>query len=83
LPYGAPFYYRCINGGTSNNGTPVREPIWPKIDSVKIGELGGSTVVWQAVDNRKPLKAIKIEVRFIDPSTQQMRQITMIQSLVD
>lgn len=81
LPYGAPFYYRCINGGTSNN--IVQEPTWPKVDSVKIGETGGSTVVWQAVDNRKPLKAIKIEVRFIDPSTQQMRQITMIQSLVD
>ena len=40
-------------------------------------------IVWQAVDNRKPLRAIKIEVRFVDPSTQQMRQLTLIQSLVD
>jgi prepilin-type N-terminal cleavage/methylation domain-containing protein len=80
LPYGAPFYYRCISSGTSTN--IVQEPTWPKIDSVKIGEPG-STVVWQAVENRKPLKAIKIEVRFIDPSTQQMRQLTLIQSLVD
>lgn len=79
LPYGAPFYYRCILSGTSDNTVP-REPTWPRVDSVKVSD---GTVVWQAVDNRKPLKAIKIEVRFIDPSTQQMRQLTLIQSLVD
>jgi hypothetical protein len=79
LPYGAPFYYRCILSGTSDNTVPT-EPTWPRVDSVKVSD---GTVVWQAVDNRKPLKAIKIEVRFIDPSTQQMRQLTLIQSLVD
>lgn len=83
LPYGAPFYYRCISGGTSNNTMPTPvEPDWQKGTGLKTQE-SASTVVWQAVDNRKPLKAIKIEVRFVDPSTQQMRQITMIQSLVD
>lgn len=82
LPYGAPFYYRCIFGGTSDTSLVPKEPNWPKVDSLTCGETTG-TVVWQAVDNRKPLKAIKIEIRFVDPSTQQMRQVTMIQSLVD
>lgn len=80
LPYGSPFYYRCISAPAAGGTTGTIEPGWPKVDSVKIGD---NNLVWQAVENRKPLRAIKIEVRFIDPSTQQMRQLTVIQSLVD
>ena len=86
-PAGSPFFYRCIdnnqppiglqNPNVSNN---VAEPGWPKVDGLTVAD---NAIVWQAVDNRKPLKAIKIEIRFVDPSTQQMRQLTIIQSLVD
>jgi len=37
-------------------------------------------VIWHAVDNRKPVKAIRLTVRFLDPNSGQMRQVTMIHS---
>lgn len=84
LPFGAPFVYRCVVAGTSaGSGSTtdyLAEPAWPKADGMTITD---GTVVWEAVDNRKPLKAIKITVRFIDPSTQQMRQLSIVHSLVD
>ncbi len=88
LPYGTPFYYRCIQAGTSagtGSTTDYRfEPPWTQADGLIADEVTGSPPVrWQAVDNRKPLKAIKLEVRFIDASTQQLRQLTIIHSLVD
>lgn len=105
LPYGEPFYYRCVQAGlsasTTNSlyppnppypSTPpptlnpaaatdmLLEPAWPQIDGLTIADNG---VIWQAVDNRKALKAVKISIRYRDSSTQQMRQLTLIQSLVD
>jgi prepilin-type N-terminal cleavage/methylation domain-containing protein len=81
LPYGAPFYYRCISAPAMGGSTSTtNEPVWPKADSLTVVD---NNLVWQAVENRKPLRAVKFEVRFIDPSTQQMRQASMIMSLVD
>lgn len=80
LPYGAPFYYRCIAKTGGGRSSAISQPVWPKIDSLKVPD---NELVWQAVENRKPLRAIKLEIRFIDPSTQQTRQLTLIQSLVD
>ena len=95
---GSPFFYRCIETGKSAKQSkgkgkkvgfgnafrsglnPEDEPDWPRAGSLNVDD---NALVWQAVDNRKPLKAIKIEIRFVDPSTQQMRQLTVIQSLVD
>lgn len=91
---GSPFFYRCIDisrppkakgkgkgkGLLGNNESSDTEPVWPKAAGLTYED---NAIVWQAVDNRKPLRAIKIEVRFVDPSTQQMRQLTLIQSLVD
>lgn len=94
-PAGYPFYYRLIavdkppknskakgkgGGLLGNNSSGDEEPVWPRIAGLIVED---NALSWQAVDNRKPLKAIKIEIRFVDTSTQQMRQLTIIQSLVD
>lgn len=76
-----PFYYQCIQAGTTD---ATNEPDWPLIDGQTITEgLPGSEVKWQAVDNTKPLKAIQIQVRFLDTTSQQIRQVTITHSLVD
>ncbi len=88
LPYGAPFFYRCVQTGTTvyppaasaGPNDAILEPSWPQIAGVTVKD---GSVVWQAVDNRKPLKAIKLQIRFFDVSSQQLRQLTIIQSLVD
>jgi prepilin-type N-terminal cleavage/methylation domain-containing protein len=77
---GYPFFYRCIKPSTTNNAG-ASPPNWPLVAGLTA--IDGNGAKWQAVDNRKPLKAIKLEIRFIDPSTQQMRQLTIIQSLAD
>ena len=105
LPYGQPFFYRCVQAGISASTTnaPVPpntsptlplhpagptdyllEPAWPPVDGLTVIDNGTSYgVIWQAVDNRKPLKAIRLQIRFLDTSSQQMRQLTIIHSLVD
>ena len=97
-PTGTPFYYRCIDNtkavkatkkkgkgkGTGSVGrsglNPEDEPIWPRAAGLIVED---NTLGWQAVDNRKALKAVKLEIRFLDASTQQLRQLTIIHSLVD
>lgn len=83
--FGDPLYYVCIRArdtsmpldGISHGVTP---PSWPRTPGATVddGEL-----TWQAVDNRKPLKAIQITVRFVDPTTAQMRTLTIQHGLVD
>ena len=98
LPAGTPFYYRCVDntkavkvskkkgkgGGSGSVGSSglnlADEPVWPRAAGLVVED---NTLAWQAVDNRKPLKAIKLEIRFVDTSTQQLRQLTIIHSLVD
>lgn len=77
---GYPFFYRCILASSTSN-TGATAPSWPLVAGLTVSDANGA--VWQAVDNRKPLKAIKLEIRFVDPTTQQMRQLTIIHSLVD
>lgn len=76
---GYPFFYRCISGSTTTGKAAPTS--WPQAAGLTFTDSNGA--VWQAVENRKPLKAIKIEIRFVDPSTQQMRQLTIVHSLVD
>ena len=98
LPAGTPFYYRCVDntkavkvskkkgkgGGSGSVGRSglnlADEPVWPRLAGLVVED---NTLAWQAVDNRKPLKAVKLEIRFVDTSTQQLRQLTIIHSLVD
>ena len=83
-PAGDPFYYVCTRtqdfGGSPSSTSGASDPSWQRIAGLKTPD---NEVEWQAVDNRRPLKAIKIELRFVDTSTQQMRQLTLIQSLTD
>jgi len=87
LPFGQPFFYRCIRTGRSagvNSTDYLAEPTWTRADGLTVidGNVNNG-VIWQAVDNRKPLKAIRITVRFLDTSTQQLRQLSILHSLVD
>jgi hypothetical protein len=83
--FGNPFYYICVgtnevygDSGTISHGTT--EPTWQRTAGLKTYD---GDLIWQAVDNRKPLRAIQITLRFIDPTTGQMRTLTLQQSLVD
>ncbi len=86
-PNGLRFYYRCIRVQGSPGAQP--EPTlqqWPAVAGGRIQVPDTSNTdfyIWEAVENWKPLRAIQITVRFYDVTSEQMRQQTIVHSLVD
>jgi prepilin-type N-terminal cleavage/methylation domain-containing protein len=86
VQHGDPFYYVCVrlqeqgtaDGNYYQSSSPPVD--WPRTPGLTFVD---NEVVWQAVDNRRPLRAIQITLRFVDPTTGQMRTLTLQQSLVD
>lgn len=70
--------YRCLEAGTSDNNPP---PSWPETPGVRIAD--GPTVRWVAIDNRRPLKSVRMTIRFRDQASDQIRQLTMVLPLTD
>lgn len=70
------FYYVCTTAGTGG----TTEPIWPTNTGQYVQD---GTAVLQAVYNLKPVKSLKITVRYLDATSDQMRQVTLIQSLMN
>ncbi len=69
---------------TNGNGIPGEPPEPPGQDRNGNGIPGEpGEPIWQAVYNLKPLKAIQITIRFYDVSSGQLRQMTLVHSLVD
>lgn len=82
-------YYRCVysDDGSGNPGPPPGQSDatelanWPTDVLVgPIAEANGE-IQWQIVDNRKPIRALRVIIRFIDPLSRQLRQVTMVHSL--
>lgn len=79
-------YYVCVASDPSLTGAPLdanqgtNEPTWPRTAG---GRVLDGDLVWEAVDNWKPLRALQITVRFFDVTSNQMRQNTFVHSLVD
>lgn len=63
--------YRCVIAGTSDGS----EPAWPTSAGQRVSE---TNVQWEAIDNRRPLKSIRVTIRFQEPSTEQIRQVALI-----
>jgi hypothetical protein len=70
--------FKCVGAGTSGGS----EPSWPLLSQDSTFVIDGG-VTWQPIYNLQALKAIKITIRYLDVSSDQMRQVTLIQSLVD
>lgn len=92
-PFGYGYYFRLVQSGVAGNAAPN----WQARPGARISDdhfvdgsgadvpppPGVTSAVWQAVPNLRPLKAVRITVRFVDSSSGQMRQNTIIHSLVD
>ncbi|WLD10539.1 type II secretion system protein [Planctellipticum variicoloris] len=79
-------YYVCvasdptITGSATDLNHGTSAPTWPRTAG---GRVLDGDLVWEAVDNWKPLRALQITVRFFDVTSNQMRQNTFVHSLVD
>ena len=63
----------------------TNEPVWPAIDRAIVERTvpGSGEPRWVARRNVKPLRAIRIRVRFFHESSGRMRQVSLVHSLVD
>jgi len=84
-------YYECTADGWSAldpNQAPgtAGQPDWQKDVTVTGDFQDGDNATratiaqWKLVDNRRPIKALRIIIRFHDPNSDQMRQVTMVHS---
>ncbi len=85
---GLRFYYRCVSvvGTPSTSRTEPTTSQWPAVAGARFQDPDtdpANHYVWEAVDNWKPLRAIQITIRFHDVTSDQIRQQTIVHSLVD
>jgi hypothetical protein len=60
------------------------EPVWPAINRAFVEPTPGTSEPrWLAIRNVRPLRAIRIQVRFFHESSGRMRQVSLVHSLVD
>jgi len=70
---------RCIQAGTPAAGRPeIRETAGEPGDEIRHG-----SAIWSVESNVLPLRALQITIRFMHPSTDEPRQITIVQSSID
>jgi hypothetical protein len=70
-----------VFSGTSGSSEPAWDPTVGNTTSDSDG--AGTTITWQTIPNIKRLKSLKITIRYLDVTSDQMRQVTLIQSLLD
>ncbi len=83
-PAGLSLAYRCIKGGKSG-ATRLNEPnagAWSKTPGQVI-RGSAAEPDWIVDYNARPLRAIRITIRFEHPTSGQMKQVTLVHSLRD
>lgn len=63
--------------GTTNT---AREPVWARIFG---NEVQDGQVIWECFDNRIGLMGLRVTIRFVDPGSGQIRQLTVDHSFLD
>jgi prepilin-type N-terminal cleavage/methylation domain-containing protein len=77
-------YFICTNGGTSG-ANPTDEPTWPVTPGSPVvpDDPSSGEPSWLAVKNVRPLRAIRIRIRFLHESSGKIRQVSLVHTLVD
>jgi len=68
-----------VQGGGTSAATP---PAFPKAAGKRFRE-SNLQVEWESVDNLRPLSSVRLTIRFIDPQSESLRQLTLIIPLID
>lgn len=71
--------YRCVAVNNLNgvNGieTSTVAPVFPTAPGKRVTD---NEVTWESFDNRRPLRAVRLQIRYIDKTSDQMRQISIM-----
>lgn len=75
IPGDPVFFVRSGASAGTNNAAGATIPLTLPI--VYGTPINDGSVEWTPVDNRRPIRLIQITVRFLDPTSQQLRTVTM------
>jgi hypothetical protein len=74
--------YRCVavNDLNGMNGieTSAVAPVFPTAPGKRITD---NEVTWESFDNRRPLRAVRLQIRYLDKTSDQMRQVSIVMPL--
>ena len=73
---------RCVGvqgSGTSHGTTP---PTFPSAPGRRVRELNDQ-IEWESFDNRRPLRSIRLTIRYNDQSTDSQRTLSLVIPLTD
>lgn len=80
FPWGSQGDFSIGFRATNNANTGTRLPVWSRIPGDKVKD---GNVIWECFDNRIGLSAMRITIRFIDPGSNLIRQVTLDHSFLD
>ena len=63
--------YRLLTPGLSGGS----QPLWPTAPGRRVTD---GTAVWESFDNRRPLESIRLQFRFQDKTSDNMRQLSLV-----
>lgn len=82
-PFGRVYYYICrraaLNGAVSAGYQD--QPAWGTSPGQLIGHTNPDLPQWEAVLNLRPVRAIRLTVRFLHRGSNKLRQLTLVHSL--
>jgi len=92
-PYGRVYYYICRRGRLDTNNADqipnsyTNQPLWGSSPGILFGHKDTSNpntpnmAQWEAVLNLRPVRAMRMTVRFLHRGSNKLRQITLVHSL--
>ncbi|MEP3482161.1 MAG: prepilin-type N-terminal cleavage/methylation domain-containing protein [Fuerstiella sp.] len=75
-PQGFQIAYRCVAAGSVGDAPPN----WPRVPGQRFAEsvpVGFTPAQWISIDNRRPLKTLRVTVQFFDQNTEKLRQLSL------
>ena len=78
------FALRCVDVRPKQPNDPVTPPTFPGNPGRRIREVTNSQEIeWESFDNRRPLRSIRLTIRFNDQSTDTQRTLSIVIPLTD
>ena len=74
--------YRCMattTGGTSGTSLATGVPAWQSPGL----RFQDNELYWEGFNNFQPLKSVRLTIRFIEPNSEQPKQLTLIMPMTD
>jgi hypothetical protein len=75
------YAYRCV-GVVDTNFTPNSGTTVPGWQSPGLRFVDGN-LLWEGFSNISPLKAVRLTIRFIEPTSETLKQLTLVMPITD